>query len=93
MKQTILTDALRKEICHGDSYSIRARRLTIYLVESVEHDWDDKKGPTLKKVIHDLVDEAYYMGIKAGKEEVRKTLRLALFGNGCANIDSSDPRL
>jgi hypothetical protein len=81
MKNTLLTDALRKEICSGDSYWIKAQNLNISLIETVNHDWDNKKAPTLKKVIIDLVDEAYHNGIEAGKEEVRKNLRMALFGN------------
>ena len=95
MKPTIFTDALRKEICTTHSYWIEARHADISVTDAVDHDWrNDKVKPTLRKVIYGLVDRAYLDGVEAGKEEVRKNLRLALFGkeDGACH-DHSDPHL
>lgn len=79
--QTLFTDKIRREICGGNSYILDSDRVSVSVVDAVDHPWHDDhwaKPPTLRKVVISLVEEAYRRGLERGREEIRDGIKSLL---------------
>jgi hypothetical protein len=76
-KPTLFTDALRRELC-GQSWYLGNDPASVNLVAAVDHNWDGKALPTLRKVVTSAVEDAYRRGLEQGANQVRDGIKSLL---------------